>query len=561
MHFLMSELPNDVDSHQNKETLIKSDHSENNLREDKNDFNDVQDVNNKDLNVCEPIYTLEGLYETLKKPPMWVQNTIPLKEGGKCVILNEKDDCHVLEDKFEAKERINRDETPKVLICHDMMGGYLHDKYINGVNEGNGFTFHRWATTDIFCYFSHHFITIPTLPWINVAHRFGTAVIGTIITEFTRGKALCDQFLKSEATYKQFADALVEICILFKFEGWLLNIENPVDDPKLLLSFVKYLTDKLHVKIPKGYVIWYDSVTTEGNLEWQNELNPKNKSYFDVCDGIYLNYAWDELKIKKSREMALNRNFNVYVGIDIWGRGSYGGGSFNAYQAAKVINNHKMSMAIFAHGWVHENNPKQPESDFLKRYYSRSSLLWKLFWPYMYTRPIQEPFLTFFRTGVTTDHYNLELQDVQPSFFPSHALTKETIHVDVAKDVCRCIEERLIDEHRCLLVMDNDLKDRVVVHRLFALDIEIKGKVRIDAYTDAYKDSNLDYEVVVLLRDAKNRDEKVVCSSKMMLNLSHPRNWEHRFILDYPGCKLMEIGVKLISGNYLNIYGFGVALE
>ena len=52
------------------------------------------------------------------------------------------------------------------------------------------------------------------------------------------------------------------------FDGWLVNIENkltPEEVPKLL-DFVKLLKEKC------GRVIWYDAVTIEGELKWQNGL-------------------------------------------------------------------------------------------------------------------------------------------------------------------------------------------------------------------------------------------------------------------------------------------------
>lgn len=36
----------------------------------------------------------------------------------------------------------------------------------------------------------------------------------------------------------------------------------------------------------------YDSVTVDGQLRWQNELNEKNKAFFDISDGIFVNYWW-----------------------------------------------------------------------------------------------------------------------------------------------------------------------------------------------------------------------------------------------------------------------------
>ena len=48
-----------------------------------------------------------------------------------------------------------------------------------------------------------------------------------------------------------------------------------------LVHFIGFLTDSMHHAKPESKIIWYDSVTTEGELKWQNELNGKNR-YF-VC--------------------------------------------------------------------------------------------------------------------------------------------------------------------------------------------------------------------------------------------------------------------------------------
>lgn len=44
-----------------------------------------------------------------------------------------------------------------------------------------------------------------------------------------------------------------------------------------MLLFVKRLTEKMHAASEFGEIIWYDSVTKEGKLKWQNELNDLNK--------------------------------------------------------------------------------------------------------------------------------------------------------------------------------------------------------------------------------------------------------------------------------------------
>lgn len=95
----------------------------------------------------------------------------------------------------------------------------------------------------------------------------------------------------------------------------------------------------------------------DGKLDYQNQLNEKNKPFFDLCDGIFCNYHWkvciyyyvflksyppfvvlsffmffsvlQENYPKDSGTVAGDRRFDVYMGIDVWGRGTYGGGQWN----------------------------------------------------------------------------------------------------------------------------------------------------------------------------------------------------------------------------------------
>lgn len=56
--------------------------------------------------------------------------------------------------------------------------------------------------------------------------------------------------------------------------------------------------------------------------------------FFDACDGIFLNYGWDEAALEESISNAGNRASDIYVGIDVHGRGVFGGGGFST---SKVI--------------------------------------------------------------------------------------------------------------------------------------------------------------------------------------------------------------------------------
>ena len=53
------------------------------------------------------------------------------------------------------------------------------------------------------------------------------------------------------------------------------------------------------------------------------------RPFFDLCDGIFLNYGWNEPLLRASVELAGSRRGEVYVGVDVFGRGCYGGGGYN----------------------------------------------------------------------------------------------------------------------------------------------------------------------------------------------------------------------------------------
>ena len=60
----------------------------------------------------------------------------------------------------------------KTLLCHDMMGGYLEDRFnqgFEGETADTGYHFRHWANIDYFVYFSHHFVTLPPVGWIAAA--------------------------------------------------------------------------------------------------------------------------------------------------------------------------------------------------------------------------------------------------------------------------------------------------------------------------------------------------------------------------------------------------------
>ncbi|KAG2460642.1 ENASE acetylglucosaminidase, partial [Polypterus senegalus] len=53
----------------------------------------------------------------------------------------------------------------RTLVCHDFMGGYVEDRFIQGAEAETVYTFYHWQYIDIFVYFSHHMETaVKNLP-------------------------------------------------------------------------------------------------------------------------------------------------------------------------------------------------------------------------------------------------------------------------------------------------------------------------------------------------------------------------------------------------------------
>ncbi|GCC26007.1 hypothetical protein chiPu_0004421 [Chiloscyllium punctatum] len=313
---------------------------------------------------------------------------------------------------------------PRTLVCHDMAGGYLNDRFIQGVHEENPFVFYHWLYIDIFVYFSHHMVTIPPVCWTNAAHKHSVAILGTFITEWEAGAAICETFLENEETFRALADKLVLIAHCFQFDGWLVNIENELSPNavKNVPDFLRYFRAKMQQAVPHSLIIWYDSVLKTGHLQWQNELNKDNKVFFDSCDGIFLNYNWMEEHLQQMTSMIEGRQADIYVGIDVFGRGDVVGGEFTTNRSLELIRKYNFSAAIFAPGWVYETLGKE-------NFHQNQHKFWNLLTEYLPSHSICSlPFATSFCQGFGMNLYrngkvevagswlNLSAQEIQPLF-------------------------------------------------------------------------------------------------------------------------------------------------
>ncbi|NXH23543.1 ENASE acetylglucosaminidase, partial [Bucco capensis] len=317
---------------------------------------------------------------------------------------------------------------PRTLVCHDMRGGYIEDRFIQGSATRNPYVFYHWRYIDIFVYFSHHTVTIPPVCWTNAAHRNGVPVLGTFITEWTDGEKLCEAFLAGgEEAYRAVSEQLARIAQHYRFDGWLVNLENTLSAAAVrnLAPFLRHLTAEVHRAVPGGLVIWYDSILQNGTLKWQNELNEENRVFFDACDGLFTNYNWKEEHLERTRRLAGSRHTDVYVGVDVFARGEVIGGGFDTDKSLRLIRQYGLSAAIFAPGWVYEH---LGEENFLQN----ENKFWGLLAEYLPTHSICTlPLATSFSLGMGTSRflagkeeevgpwYDLSVQEIQP-LYPEH---------------------------------------------------------------------------------------------------------------------------------------------
>ncbi|KAF9186795.1 hypothetical protein BGZ51_001590 [Haplosporangium sp. Z 767] len=267
-------------------------------------------------------------------------------------------------------------EACKVIACHDMAGGYTQDALPQGGNDSNIYSIQYWSHIDTFIYFSHHRISMPPPVWTNAAHRNGVRSVGTIITEWLPGVLETDEMVSGPDQMladengvdtvdrrwfsRVYADKLVDLAVYYKFDGWFINIESILrggpQQATQTVAFLRYFREQIHARIPGGELIWYDSViSSTGELAWQDKLSLENYRFFEASDGIFTNYTWKEHAVGESVALAGPRKRDVYTGIDIWGRNTFGGGGYTTYKALEVIQREQSSCALFAPAWTYES--------------------------------------------------------------------------------------------------------------------------------------------------------------------------------------------------------------
>ncbi|ETL79433.1 hypothetical protein L917_19939 [Phytophthora nicotianae] len=324
-----------------------------------NGFQGVEEVEEKTVNLeTRPLRTMEEL-----------RTFDPMTLVGCCVPIAS---C-------SRKQR----RRSKLLVCHDMKGGYLEDRFIQGCDDFDAYRFYQWDLVDLFVYFGHALVCPPPSGWIAAGHRHGTRVLGTFLTEGDEGTELCKELFQDAQSAEMFASKLAAIAWHGGFDGWLINVENDV--PAELVSnidvFLRTLRKGMQLQNPLAQVVWYGSLSRSGKRSSYARLDESSSEFFRNVDGFYVDYGWTPDDAKFSAAFDLDRRYDIFMGIDVFGRhGMLGGGKMKCGEPLRLAWNAGVSAAVFAPGWTYECYQHEVQQDFVvveNRFWSTVRESWK----------------------------------------------------------------------------------------------------------------------------------------------------------------------------------------
>ncbi len=209
-----------------------------------------------------------------------------------------------------------------------------------GTAEANVFSY--WQYVDTLVYWGgssgEGLIVPPSADVTDAAHKNGVIVLGTVFMPQTahggRMEWLEDLLTKEKDGSYPVADKLIEAARVLRFDGWFINqetegtTEEPLtqDHAVRMQEFLAYFKERA----PELELIYYDSMTKEGQINWQNALTEKNISFLKgekaLADGMFVNFGWkdgifgSQELLKDSAALAGGSEidpYDLYAGVDI----------------------------------------------------------------------------------------------------------------------------------------------------------------------------------------------------------------------------------------------------
>lgn len=246
----------------------------------------------------------------------------------------------------EKLEPVNATQNKDMnVVAISIMNGSTSGNPSQGSNKFSANTFSYWQYIDKLVYWGgsggEGLIVPPSADVIDSAHRNGVPVLGTVFFPMTvHGGKLewLNEFLaKDESGNFVMIDKLIEVANTYNFDGWFINQETESIDEApltkdhaiLMQEFIKQFKSKAKDELE---IMWYDSMTKDGEMDWQNALTDKNDYFLvdgdknDVADSMFLNFWWTNkdlvekelLKSSKKRAEEVGVDpYDLYAGVDV----------------------------------------------------------------------------------------------------------------------------------------------------------------------------------------------------------------------------------------------------
>lgn len=302
-------------------------------------------------------------------------------------------------------ERVDKDNLTPVnetqnketeVVALSIMNGSTSGNAPHGLNTFDSNTFSYWQYIDKMVYWggsSGEGLIVPPSPDVtNAAHKNGVPILGTIFfppMSFNGKMEWFDDFLQQdEAGDFPMVDKLIEVAELYQFDGWFINQETEGNEEQPLTkehavqmsNFIRQFKEQSKDRFE---IMYYDSMTSDGVVDWQNALNDENALFLidkdgkEVADSMFLNFWWtedrlaDEELLKASHEKATEIGFNpykIYAGVDVQENGFSTPIRWDLFE--KSTNETYTSLGLYAADWPYSS------SDSLEDFQLKENLFW-----------------------------------------------------------------------------------------------------------------------------------------------------------------------------------------
>ncbi|NDI35929.1 endo-beta-N-acetylglucosaminidase [Chengkuizengella sediminis] len=243
-------------------------------------------------------------------------------------------------------------------------------------------TFGYWQYVDIMVYWAgssgEGIIVPPSADVIDASHKNGVPILGTVFfpPEVFGGQfAWIEQMLEQEADGSfPVADKLIEVAQYYGFDGWFFNQETnggTKETAQKMQDFLVYIQEKK----PEGmHIMWYDSMTRDGNISWQNYLTDANSFFVQdgekrVSDSMFLNFWWSNQQQSYNKANEISRSpYDLFAGIDTEAAGTSTNVPWNGlFPSGKAP---YASLGIYRPDWTYKT------SDTMEQFYQKEQDFW-----------------------------------------------------------------------------------------------------------------------------------------------------------------------------------------